>query len=191
MQLTCEFSDDTLPIGTKVFIPRAVIKDVHEDEIKGYYCTLFQQDGKMMLVPTDYRLGLINLSRGLDDGWKRDEFFLSYEEAKAAAVEYQIEATDEEWFKAIGLDNNEHSDRLDYDEECELGPCCAIISGIRNILYQACETGKMDGVTRTALISQLNAHEPPSELTPNLDKILAQLHIVWSDKQEPYVTLTK
>jgi hypothetical protein len=181
-KITCDFPDNILPIGTKVFIPRAAIGDVHEDEVRGYYCTLFKEGDTHILNPTDYRLSILNLGRGsLDDGWKRDEFFLNYEEAKAHAVEYTVSATPEEWFKAIGLNGAEDEERTQFDDECELQSCCATISNIRDILYDVCLTSKITGVTRNSLIKLLETHEPMTNSYPNLTKILSQMNIVWTD----------
>jgi hypothetical protein len=203
MQITCDFPDNVLAIGTKVYIPRPAVNSVQEDEIAGYYCALLNVDGKPTLIPTDYRLNIINLSRGgLNDGWKSDEFFLSYEEAKANAVMYKVTATPEEWLKAIGLDGSDNEDRTDYDEDCELFACCTLISDIRDILHQLCKDGQIDGITRRNLIALMNAHEPPvipgglpANLTyPNLTKILAQLNLVWKEPDtdtDPYVTEIK
>ena len=193
-QITCDFPEGVLPIGTKVYIPRAPIKSVHEDVIRGYYCTMYSESERLTIIPTDYRLSIMNIGRGsFDDGWKRDEFFLSYEEAKAMAVEYTADLEPEEWFKAIGLNGADNEDRIAYDDECELTPCCSNISDIRDILYNICVSGKINGVTRLALIALLNAHEPPHE-NAILNKILAQLDLTWKEtgnEASPYVTETK
>lgn len=184
MQITAEFPDHILPIGTKVFVPRPAINDVHEDEITGYYCAARNIDGKLHIHPTDYQLSLINLSRdGVSNGWKANEFFLSYEEAKTNAVEYNIVATPEEWFRSIGLNGSEDEDRTQYDDECELAPCCANISAIRDILYDVCLTGKINGVTRNSIIQLMEGHEPMTNSYPNLTKILSQMKVTWIDDE--------
>ena len=188
-QITCDIPDDTLAIGTKVFIPRPPIKGVHEDVVLGYHCNLVEDEaGKLLILPTDYRLSILNIgSDSLSDGWRRNEFFLSYEEAKANAVEYLVQASPEEWSKAIGLTGEVGEDRIAYNDGCELTPCCGNISAIRDILYDICKTGKVTGVEKTTLIDALNNHEPP-DTKPILDKILAQLNIEWKDEDEGYVT---
>jgi hypothetical protein len=187
MKITCEIADDLLPIGTKVFIPRPVVKDVHEDEILGYFCILGKDKEKGdILYATDYRLRIVNMDRGTFlDAWKADEFFLSYQEAKEMAVTYPVVATQDEWFKAIGLKKD--SDRLQYDEECELAPCCGTISDIRDLLSTIMEREYCTGMQKRTLVSLMNAHEPALGLSPALDKILAQLNICWRENQEPYV----
>jgi hypothetical protein len=190
MTITCEFPEDVLAIGTKVYIPRPALKSVLEDKIVGYYCIYIHPIDKQMpiLQPTDYRLCTINLDHdNFVDAWKRNEFFLSYEDAKAAAVEYPVVVTDEEWVRAIGLCKDD--DRTEYEEDCELQSCCAAISNIRSALFKACTEGKLTGVERNELILLLDRHEIPNE-KPILDKILAQLHIVWKEGDKSNVIVT-
>lgn len=182
MQITCDFPDQVLPIGTKVFLPRAALHSVQEDEITGYSCIMSDIEGKLTIFPTDYRLHTCNVSRdSLAPEWKRNEFFLSYEEALTMAKEYHVVAAKELWLTAIGLDGSEDEERIHYDDKCELESCCANISAIRDVLYEACVEGKIDAVTRASLKELLNSHEPPSP-KPVLDKILAQLNLVWTNE---------
>ena len=182
MQITINLPDDTLPIGTKVYIPRAAIHSVIEDEIKGYHCTLFNENDKPTLVISDYRLSTINLgSDNLITGWAPDEIFLSYEGALTMAVEYTVEATPEEWLNAIGLDGSEGEDRSDLDEDCELSPCCSVISKIRDMLYNVCKTGKINAVARKRLATLLESHEAVTGDCTNLTKILSQINITWTN----------
>ena len=187
-QITCSIHEDILDIGTKVFIPRSAINGVHEDVILGYNCNLVKDEkGTLLIIPTHYRLSILNIGNGsVSSNWSRNEFFLSYEEAKANAVEYKVDATKDEWFSAIGLTGEVGEERIDYDENCELMPCCSNISEIRNLLYDICITGKITGVGRIGLINALNNHEPPDNKVV-LDKILAQLNIEWVDNDEGYV----
>ena len=179
MQITCEFPDNVLPIGTRVFIPRPAINSVQEDEIIGYHCTMVNIDGEPYVYPTDYRLNTVNLDRGNDeDGWKADEFFLTYADAKNHAVEYSVVASPEEWLTAIGLSGTGTEERNQFDEDSELGTCCAIISHIRDILYEVCLTGTITGVQKKKLITAITSHQAPDN-TPVLDKILKQLDIEW------------
>ena len=181
MQITCEFPGAILPIGTKVYIPRPSIHAVETDEIIGYYCTLhLGEDNKFLLSPTDYRLSTSNVGRdSMEQAWKSDEFFLSYEEAMKMSVEYLVATTPEEWVKA----------------EAEFNPvCCALISDILDILDDVRVSGKITGMQRNALINLLNMHSPhhgndKAELDkPYLDKILAQIKIKWDARTDPYVT---
>lgn len=190
MKITCDIPDDLIPIGTKVYVPRPIVNDVHEDEILGYFCILGKDENKNdILYPTDYRLRIVNMDRGdFLDAWKSDEFFLSYQEAKDMAVTYPVLATEDEWFKAIGLKND--SNRLEYDEECELAPCCSTISDIRSLLATIMKNELCTGMQKQTLISLMNAHEPTG-LSPTLDKILSQLNISWLENQEPYVKTIK
>jgi hypothetical protein len=186
MNINCEIKDDIILIGTKVYIPRPVFGTVDEDEVIGYYGVLTKEGEQYVLTPTDYVLNTINLDKeGLNSGWKASQFFLSYDEAKAQAVEYLVDASQTEWFKAIGL--NQDSDRLYYDENCELAPCCNTISNIRNILFDVCKEGCITGVARLELIELLESHEC-CEPKPILDSLLRQLKIKWNDKA-PFVEL--
>jgi hypothetical protein len=180
MNISCDFPDNILPIGTKVYLPRPAVKAVHEDVIVGYACRLTAEEGRLKLSPTDYCLTTINVERGgMTADWKRDEFFLSYEDALAMAVEYEVNATPKEWWAAIGLRGDETEDVCKFNEDCELPVCCYNISDIRDILYNVCVSGEINGVNRRNLIALLNSHEPP-ENKPILDKILAQLDINWT-----------
>ena len=180
MLITCNLPDELVPINTPVYLPRPQFNTVQEDKISGYYCVLLEDEGQLKLTPTDYRLSTLNVGRGeLTDKWKRDEFFLSYDEAMSMAVEYEVVATSDEWFKAIGLSGGGQDNRYDITDDCELPICCANISDIRDLLYNVCVSGKINGVTKRNLIALLNSHEPPVN-KPVLDKILAQLNINWT-----------
>ena len=185
MKITTDLPDDLLPIGTQVFIPRAVLGTVEPDIIIGYNCILEQdKDNKFVLQPTDYRLNTVNTERGgetnNDTCWKREEFFLSYQDALVMAKEYTVTATEEEWHDAIGYKGDLEEGYVFELADCELRRCCAATENIRMLLGDVAWTGKITALNRHILLKIIKAHEAPDRAAV-LNKILKQMDIVWSD----------
>lgn len=99
--------------------------------------------------------------------------FSSKEEVERAFEIIPVKATDDQWFDAIGM--RPETPRLEYDEDCDLGVCCATISNIRDFLAEAMRRGSLYRHEVEELQRLVDSHDKPGgdALTP----ILTQLGI--------------
>ncbi len=184
MNVTLLESEALLPIGTSVYIPISN-GGVQTSRITGYQARILKtsQESEPVAIVSDYVLEHYNNKKLIRDKtltnlWKSEEFCVTEEEAKKLAVSYSVTATQEQWLAAIGL--NKDSSRTDVSiEDCEMPPCCASISDIRDVLCSVMHTGEIDGIDRQMLIHMLATHTAPDDIE-ELNTILSQIGIVWS-----------
>jgi hypothetical protein len=101
------------------------------------------------------------------------------EAAEKDAKFTKVNFSEDDWFAAIGL--KEGMDRLEYDEECELPPCCANISDIRNALEEVRSNKGLIERHRCELQDLLNQHpeRPTRKQAPKLYRILDTIGVNW------------
>ena len=142
-----------------------------ETKVNGVECVLFEE-----LLCVGYRLPLFYFvgEDGLGEYWPIYKVFGSQEEAERICQWTEVDdITDEEWQQAIG----DREDESHYDSE--LGPCCANISAIRDLLYQC---WKHKGLPLRDIehikINLLSGHQETLEdPSPILKKIWESLHL--------------
>ena len=110
----------------------------------------------------------------------QDKLYATEQDAEKDAKFIPVEFSEDDWYKAIGLKDGVN--RIDYDQECELSPCCAHISEIRNVLERVRENKGLIARERTILQELLDGHDSikPSD-APKLFDILGTIGVIWKE----------
>jgi hypothetical protein len=140
-----------------------------------------EDDGAKVTYAVIQRYVLRQFNVDSDDTyWGEDEIYPSRDEAERLTTKVPVKFSQDDWMAAIGL--NSKSDRIHYDEEAELGPCCANISEIRDMLYKCCKDGGLITRDVEALQRMLDNHEPATKsMCPTLYKILKKIGVEWKE----------
>jgi hypothetical protein len=135
---------------------------------------------ELVLFCTGYRLSHIN--GATNNGYYRPfEIYSTEAEAQELTVWHAVDVTKKEWRLAIGSRENEKSIDL-----CELAPCCANVSSIRDVLLVCQRDGGLMERDRQKLGHLLGQHEypmPGGKRPENLDKIIGQLNLLDKAKE--------
>jgi hypothetical protein len=138
------------------------------------------QARELVLFCTGYRLSHIN--GATNNGYYRPfEIYSSEAEAHELATWHAVTMTQKEWVRAIGSRQNEKS-----IDRCELAPCCANVSAIRDMLLRCQRDGGLMERDRQKLGHLLDEHEypmPNGKRPENLDKIMGQLNLLDKAKE--------
>ena len=113
-----------------------------------------------------------------DCTFTQDELYASEKDAEKDATFIPVEFSEDDWFKSIGL--KDEVNRIEYYQECDLSPCCANISEIRDTLDRVRINKGLIARERTLLQEQLNGHDAikPSN-APKLFDILGTIGVTW------------
>lgn len=153
--------------------------------VMAYVATIAKEDFKnedMVAVVSQYRLNVFNPEELGSCNFLAKDIYKSEEEARRLNELVEIKFSDKKWKEAIGL--GPKSDRLDYDDEAELGSCCAAISEIRDALWLCCKNGGMTRQEIEGLQKLLDSHEVATKsMCPTLYKILDAIGVKWDKKE--------
>jgi hypothetical protein len=177
----------TIPLGSDVWVyerlrsGKVYERRLSKTKLIGYNCTIQDCDGHVLGVVNSYKLMLPNKLMLLkeygeygDGGFYPGDVFALEKEALEATKFYPVKATGRQWMKAIGLKKG--AKRSDYDDDCELQPCCANVSSIRDMLALCMEDGGLIARDVNRLGEMLTWHEGGGK---EIEKILGQLGLKW------------
>lgn len=159
--------------GDQVFIYCQVNKEISKTEVLAYVSETFFDENAPISRLLSYRLRRINLDDQYGN-WTPDYIYSTKEDAEKQTKFFPVTLTEQEWFDAIGLKKD--SDRTNYDENCELQPCCAVVSEMRDVLFDCLLDGGLINQDIKILEDIFNKHSIPQG--ENLDKIFDQLGLL-------------
>jgi hypothetical protein len=141
-----------------------------------------EEKGSRVTCAVVQRYALDRFSFKAADGYFDEmEIYPSKEEAERLTRKVAVEFSDEDWRDAIGLAPGD--DRASYDEEAELGPCCANISEIRDMLFECAENKGLIVRDVERLQAMLDGHESATKsMCPTLYKILDAIGVTWKEQ---------
>lgn len=155
-------------------------QEVDEAEVIYHIVKMASDKGKTYGVIQRYALNRLNLKAD-DCYYGEEEIYPSKDEAERLTRKVSVQFSDEEWREAIGLAPGD--DRSNYDEEADLGPCCAHISAIRDLLFDCAENKGLIVRDVERLQALLDGHEPATKsMCPTLYKILDAIGVTWKEQ---------
>lgn len=107
--------------------------------------------------------------------WPESHLFASKREAKAAAEFHKVTLSSGEWEAAIGTEADRGRDG------CELGVCCAEISGIRDTLFRCQEMGGLIDLEAKEVGAAMKHHDYP-EGAKVLREVWKMLGLKWGGR---------
>lgn len=154
--------------------------EIYEVGIRWVNARLFKEDTGNAFYLMSYEGSTMNQFSNdvFDCSFTQNELYKTKKSAQKAARFIPIEFSDDDWYKAIGLKKG--VDRIDYAEDCDLQPCCANISAIRDSL-NFCRQNKgliFREKKRLQRILDNSGHNLPTDCKKLLD-ILNAIGVEW------------
>jgi hypothetical protein len=157
--------------------PNGIVRDT---TIRLVNAQLIKNGKTWICCPTSYECVGPNYFRDgvLDFSFREGELYRNKRTAQRNAKFIPVNFSEDEWYAAIGLKNG--INRINYNEECDLPPCCSIISDIRSILDEIRQHKGVIMKKKRELQTLLNKHQFLGNNSSKLFDILQAIGVTWT-----------